>query len=216
MKKYFLLLVCCLAAAWSCKLEGSYNQSNVQDFVTLTEGQLVNDYGTVFTIRNVASDKVPVPTVEGKRYFLLFDILNVDLDITLKNSTEVTTLPVTPAEETAPPAHDPVSLAFYNITPSYLNLGLTYYRLKNSDLLHTFTVEYEKEKATNYITLILYHDGGDENPATVEDESALEEDYALLSIPLKQGDWTPSGVNLTCHVLQKNEEGAWEVTQTTY
>ena len=79
MKKYFLLLVCCLAAAWSCKLEGTYNQSNVQDFVTLTEGQLVNDYGTVFTIKNVASDKVPVPTVEGQRYFLLFDILNVNL-----------------------------------------------------------------------------------------------------------------------------------------
>ena len=215
MKKYILLL-CCLAAAWSCKLEGTYTQSNVQEFVTLSEGLLVNDYGTQFHISQVASDQVPVPNVEGKRYFLLFDILNANLDILLKKSTEVTTLSAAPAGEITPAFHDPVSVAFYNISPAYLNLGITYYRLKGSYYAHRFVVEYKKEQGTNYISYILYHDGDDENPASVDDENSLEQASQLLSIPLKQADWTPEGVNLTCHVLQKNEEGTYEIEQVTY
>lgn len=211
----FVLLLCCLAAAWSCKLDGTYYVQNTQDFVTLNEGVLVNDYGAVYHITQVASDKVPVPTNDGQRFFVLFDILNANYDILLKNSVPVPIPTPVPAGETTEMG-DPVGIALHNIGPNYLNLGINYYKLKGSSKIHSFSVQYKKETATNEITFLLCHDGGDENPAAVEDESTLEIATQMLSIPIKQGDWTPSGINLSCNILKEKAGGGYEVVPYVY
>lgn len=215
MKKYILIL-CCLLAAWSCKLDGSYYVENTQDFVTLIDGVLANDNGVIYTLQSVASDKVPVPAVNGQRYFLVFDILDANLNILLKNSLTVPVMPALPAGEVVPPYDDPVNVGIYNIGPKYLNLGLTYYRAKNSDFSHTFQVQYAREAATNELNLYLYHGGNHENPAEVEDASTLETAVQMLSIPYGIYGWDPSGITLTVHILQKDGSGNWTVVQQTY
>ena len=214
MKKLFVLLLC-LAAVWSCNMTGSYYVENCQDFVTLSDGSLVNDYSVVYKISNVASDKVIVPSVDGRRYFLQFDIINGNYDILLKNTLDVSTLQAFPAGGLEPVAHDPVSLVLYNISPTWLNLGVRYYKAKESTFIHGFTAQYVHEPATDEITITLYHNGNDENPASA-DEETLEQTTQLISIPLTGYGWTPAGVNLTCHVLQKKSDGTYEVKQMTY
>ena len=108
MKKLFVLLLC-LAAVWSCNMTGSYYVENCQDFVTLSDGSLVNDYSVIYNVSSVASDKVIVPSVDGRRYFLQFDIINGNYDILLKNTLDVSTLQAFPAGGLEPVAHDPVS-----------------------------------------------------------------------------------------------------------
>lgn len=213
MKKLFILLLS-LAAVWSCNLKGSYYVENCQDFVTLDEGYLINDYSVIYNVTSVASDKVIVPAVQGNRYFLYFDILNAEYDILLKNTMDVTTLQASPAG-LHPEAHDPVSIVLYNISPSWLNLGIRYYKGKESNFAHSFTAFYERNTATDEITISLYHDGNDENPASA-DTSTLEQVTQLFSIPLTGYGWTPSGVNITCHILQQKSDGTYEVVQTTY
>lgn len=214
MRKLIVLLLC-LAAVCSCNLKGSYYVENCQDFVTREEGRLVNDYGVIYNVSDVASDQVMVPSVDGLRYFLTFDILNADYDIRLKNKIDVTTLQAIPATDPAPTAHDPVSIVLYSISPTWLNLGIRYYKGKESNFIHGFTAQYVHEPATDEITITLYHNGNDENPASADQES-LEQVTQLFSIPLGFVGWTPAGVNLTCHVLQKKSDGTYEVKQMTY
>ncbi|MBR4774990.1 MAG: hypothetical protein IK008_02710 [Bacteroidales bacterium] len=214
MRKLSFLLLC-LAAVCSCNLKGSYYVENCQDFVTRDEGSLINDYGVIYNVSDVASDKVVVPAVDGLRYFLSFDILNSNYDIRLKNTIEVSTLQALPATDPAPTAHDPVSIVLYNISPTWLNLGIRYYKGKESTYLHGFSAQYVHEPATDEITITLYHNGNDENPASADAET-LEQVTQLLSIPLTGYGWTPAGVNITCHVLQKKSDGTYEVVQTTY
>ena len=214
MRKLPVLLLC-LAAIWSCNLKGSYYVENCQDFVTLSDGNLVNDYSVVYTLSNVASDNVIVPTVEGRRYFLTFDIINGNYDILLKNTIDINTLQALPAVGPVPEAHDPVSIVLYNISPTWLNLGIRYYNAKESNFIHSFSAQYVHEPATDEITITLYHNGNDENPASA-DEETLEQVTELFSIPLAGYGWTPAGVNLTCHVLQKSSDGTYSVKQVTY
>ena len=215
MKKLFVLLLS-LAAAWSCKMNGSYSYTNCQDFVTLDKGSLINDYGAVYFISQVESDKVPVPTESGRRYYLFFDILNSYGEILLKNSLPVSVLQPLPVTDPAPESHDPVSIVLSNISPNWLNLGISYYKVKGSEFVHSFSVQYEQDDASDNICFNLYHDGNDENPASVADGSSLEQETKMLSIPLTGYDWTPTGLLLTCHVLQPKDEGGYEVVQKTY
>ena len=215
MKKLIPLLLC-LVAAWSCKMEGSFYYQNCQDFVTLTEGLLMNDYGVVYTISDVASDKVNIPTVSGRRYFLYFDIVNANQEILLKSTTDVSVPQVLPVTDPAPEAHDPIAISFNSISPSYLNLGIVFHKSKTSEYVHRFYVQYARDEETNNIVFYFYHDGNDENPASA-DISTLEEDSCIISIPLFGYDWTLSGLQFNCHVLQKKaDDSGYEVVQRIY
>lgn len=216
MKKLFVLLLC-LVAAWSCHMDGSYYFQNCQDFVTLQEGCLVNDYGVVYSISQVASDQVVIPTTSGRRYFLYFDILNANREILLKGTTDVSVLQPLPVTDPAPAYHDPIALAFSSISPYYLNLQIAYYQVKGSDFYHRFYVQYAKDEETGMLVYNFYHDGNDENPASVADTETLEQVSRILSIPVTGFDWTPSGLQFNCHVLQKKSDGSgYEVVQTSY
>lgn len=216
MKKLFALLLF-LVAAWSCHMDGSYYVQNCQDFVTLSEGTLMNDYGVVYSISQVASDKVTVPTVSGKRYFLYFDILNANREILLKGTTDVNVLQALPVTDPAPAYHDPIALAFSSISPYYLNLQIAYYQVKGSDFYHRFCVQYAKDEETGMLVFNFYHDGNDENPASVADAETLEQVTRILSIPITGYGWTPSGLLFNCHVLQKKaDDSGYEVVQNTY
>ena len=214
MKKLFVLLLC-LAALWGCNLKGSYYVENCQDFVVRDEGVLKNDYGVVYSITSTASNQVPVPMSDGQRYFLFFDILDADYHILLKNSIPVDALEAVPETDPVPEADDPVNIILFNISPYWLNFAITYYKGKESNYAHNFAVQYVREPATDVLCLTFYHDGNDENPASAQ-ESSLDQVTKLFSIPLTGYDWTPAGVNFTCHVLQKNTEDAYEVVQHTY
>lgn len=214
MRKFIVLLLC-LTAFWSCKINGSYYVENCKDIVTLDEGSLINDYGVIYNLSDVASDKVVIPTVSGRRYYIVFDIMNANYDIRLKNTIDISNLQALPETDPAPTAHDPVSIVLYHISPNWLDLGFQYYKGKESTYIHGFNAQYVHEPGTDEITFTFYHSGNDENPASVSEE-ALEQVTQLFSIPLTGYGWTPTGVNITCHILQKTSDGTYEVKQITY
>ena len=83
MKKILFPLLCCLVAFWSCNMKGSYSANNVQDIVTVGDHELVSDTGVKYYVLEVPKD---APALEvGKRYYIVFDILNIDYDISVSS-----------------------------------------------------------------------------------------------------------------------------------
>lgn len=212
MKKLLIPLLCCLVAAWACNMEGSYSAQNVQDIVTVAKGQLVNDNGVRYTISDVYKDAPALE--EGKRYYIVFDILNINYDISVRSVTPIQVIvPVPASDQEEITAHDPIDVVFNWVGTSYLDLGYTYYYNEQSNCAHDLLVRYNLTNGDSVLNLFLYHDGNDENPAAMA-EKDLKTGTRIISIPVSQ--WNLSGVNLTMDVLINDGTGKYTVERQTY
>jgi hypothetical protein len=160
MKKILPLLLCSLVAFSACKMEDSYTQTNVQDLVTVKGDNLVNDYGYVLTVTQDAVGRSNWQ-IEGARYFALFDILNRQFDISLKEMVRSIESVVWEYDETVEYATDPVSPFMVTFSGGYLNLGLEIAKVKKSDNAHPIRFYYELDNS--YMKLHVVHDGDGED-----------------------------------------------------
>lgn len=191
----------------SCKFESTFTMTNVRLMVTCTDGILVSDYGDKY---RVTQDAVGLDAwnVEDNRYYAIFDILNKEYDIYLKeifnsNITEATPYSV---EEELP--DDPVQIEVGGFSGSYYNIGLLFYRVKNSNHAHPITFRYETELGT--LKLYVVHDGNAEDTRTHE-KSDLETDFRVFSIPISSlGEF--SSAELIVNELNSSNE----VVKITY
>lgn len=210
MKKLLIPLVCGLFAICSCNLEGSYSATNVQDIVTIVEHQPMNDLGVQYTITKKAQDTPEL--TEGNRYFMLFDILNRQYEISVKSASPVEILPaqaVDPAEEIK--GHDPIQIYFNWIGSRYMDLAIGYYFDEKSNYARTFQARYSLDEAST-LNVFLYLDGNNENPASM-DENNLKQNTHFVSIPIS--DWDFKAVTLTVDILTSTSEG-YVIEQKTY
>ena len=209
MKKLLIPLIFSLVAAWSCNVGTTYSATNVQDIVTIVEHQLVSDGGVLYTVTAAPKDMQELQ--EGHRYYLLFDILNQYFDIEIKSVVPIDI--ITPAEDTGEEvqAHDPVIVQFNYIGKKYIDLAFTYYYDPTSNCAHDVFVNALRDKKK--LQLTLYHDGNDENPTKMSEES-LKQNTRIISID--KGDQELESVSLTLNLLGKDEKGNYAILTKTY
>ena len=183
MKKYIplLILMASLFACWSCKLEDTYTETNVRSMVTVKDGLLFNDYGYTLT---VTEDAVGADNwkIEGARFLALFDILNRDLDIRLKEALRARIQEADVLTDPEELIKDPVEIMVQGLSGGYLNLGFTITRARNSNHAHPFRFYYTVEN--NYMKLYIEHDGNGEDIVHMSSDDLISENR-MFSIPLE-------------------------------
>ena len=182
MKKFIPLLIASLFACWSCNLEDTYTETNVKDMVTVKDGQMINDYGNLY---NVVDDAVGASKwkAEGARYLIIFDILNRNLDISLKSvlpSLICDELPL--LDETTELSKDPVELLIQGFSGGYYNVGFTITSAKNSEYEHYIDFYYTVDG--NELTLYVEHFGNGEDITHMSSDDLVAEDR-MFSIQLE-------------------------------
>lgn len=209
MKKFIPLLIASLFACWSCKLEDTYTETNVRDMVNVVDGLLYNDYGYNLA---VVEDAVGASTwkVEGARYLALFDILNRNLDISLKSVLRSDKIEATPLEDPEELAQDPVELSIQGFSGGYLNLGFTITRDKASNNAHVFHFYYKVEN--NFMKIYIEHVGFGEDPIHMAEDN-LESVDRMFSIPLEDLPYF-SSVSLVMYCIT-TQGGEKVIKQTT-
>ena len=209
MKKLIPILLAFLPLAVSCKLDDTYTQTNVQEMVTVKEGVLLNDNGYVF---NVTEDALGADKwkIEGNRYLALFDILNRDLDIRLKEVVKVSIVSPAEYDEAEEYPADPLSPEIASVSGGYLNLGLGYYKAKGSNAAHPIRFYEEVKGTVHYIHIT--HEGNGEDPTRM-DEKDLETAIAVFSLPLKMS--SNDRITLVMNVITKDSAGKQSVEEKT-
>lgn len=221
MKK-LVLFICCIIVAVSCNLNGSYYAENVAEIVTIQSGKLVRDNGNALTV--VQESGVTVASLnEGERYYLIFDILKQYYDeqgyavneIRLKSATPVEIIvPAMASESEEITACDPVLFDFNWLGPKFLDMGLILYTNPKSNCAHNLFARYSLDETGSVLTLYLYHDGNNENPAYM-DEKDLVTKGRIISIPMDRWE-NLKELRLTCDRLTwDGESGCYKVTRIT-
>ncbi len=213
MKKILLPLLLSLLAT-SCLKDSTLYVEDFSDFATVYEGKLVTDQAYRLT---VVENKTENETwkVEGKRYFIVCDILNRNLEVRLKDILVVDLKDALPYTEEENESDDPVMVMDQNISGGYINLSLAYYADPDSNTAHVFSIFYEADD-TRHITFHLLHEGDDENPAYMETKY-LEKRSKLISVPL--WDLLERGKAYTldlCIYEVKKVDDTYTIEQNTY
>ena len=213
MKKFIPLLIASLFACWSCNLEDTYTETNVRDMVNVVDGLLYNDYGYNLAVVEDAVGEAKWK-VNGTRYLALFDILNRNLDIRLK---EVLRTPVVEAEPLVDPeelAQDPVDLLIQGLSGGYFNIGLTITRNKASNNAHVINFYYKMD--SNIMTIYVEHEGYGEDPVHMSEDDLISEDR-MFSIPLEDLPYFSSlSLVMYCITTEGGEHVVKPVTVNIY
>ncbi|MBQ9654102.1 MAG: hypothetical protein IJV32_07790 [Bacteroidales bacterium] len=213
MKRLILATLAGLFLMTSCNLgEDVYTVTNLSEFVTVKGETMVDDYGNLFNVTEDKTDKGW--KTDDKRLLAQFDIVNRNLDITLKaykNVTIQTPELYTPSEDEEP--MDPVAIQDASITAKgYLNIILSYYAKPETDCPHDITLGYNKEGTV--LNFYLMHEGNGENPAKMS-EDLLKEYYRIYSFPiaglLESDDLMD--IFLQCDVLASDNDGNYSVVR---
>ena len=220
MKKYLTALLFLVFAVSGCEFKDVFYITNTADMVTVTEGQIVNDYGYVYAITQDNTDKA-WNEEDGARLYIVFDVLNRQYDIALKQYLKATvSQPVNGVplpEEGGALGADPVEVINNRISGGYLNLVMQYYRMPSSDHVHRMSIRYIDNAETNTLELRLLHDGNGENPAQ-RSSSDLVQDACVYCFPLE--GMAPKGstrsLTLTIDYLNTTADGKSEIKQATY
>lgn len=210
MKKFIPLIITSLIACWSCNLKDTYTQTNVRDMVNVDKGILFNDFGYVL---NPVEDAVGADKwkIEGARFYAIYDILNRDLDVRLKEMYRSQFVEAEELENPEELSKDPLELDVQGISGGYINLGFVFTRLKKSNNAHVINFYYEMEN--NTMNLYVEHLGFNED-VLHEDEDDLATEERMFSIPTKD---LPSftGLTLVMNVIAK-ESGDYVVKEEKY
>jgi len=213
MKRLIFAALAGLFLMTSCNLgEDVYTITNLSEFVTVKGETLIDDYGNMLQVTEDKTDKGW--KTDDKRLLAQFDIVNRNLDITLKayNNVIIQTPELyTPAEDEAP--MDPVAIQDASITAKgYLNIILGYYAKPETDCPHNITLGYNQDGAT--LNFYLMHDGNGENPAKMNAD-LLKEYYRIYSFPIS-GIFESDDLRdifLQCDVLASDNDGNYSVVK---
>lgn len=219
MKKYLIALLSLVFAVSSCEFKDVFYLTNTSDMVTVSEGQIVNDYGYAYAITQDNTDKGW--NEEGARHYIVFDVLNRQYDIALKQYLKATiSHPVNGVplpEEGGALGADPVEVINNRISGGYLNLVLKYYRMPSSEHVHRMSLRYIDHADSNMLELRLIHDGNGENPAQ-RSSSDLVQDACVYCFPLE--GMAPKGSSrtlmLTIDYLNTTSDGKSEIKQASF
>lgn len=215
MKKILIPLLCCLLAT-SCLKDAGFSVSNYSDFATAYEGKLVTDNAYRLTVVENESGSTAWQD-EGKRFFIVCDILNRNLEIKLKSLRDVDIVHPNPYVEDENEADDPVEVLDNSISGGYVNLALSVFGDPSADTDHLVTFYYTANEQQDEFTFYVLHQGNHENPAYM-DEKKLEAKNFVFSIPL----WdllkknTSTRLNLCLYQLKKDDSGKYIVEKNTY
>jgi len=210
MKKFIPLLIASLFACWSCKLEDTYTETNVKDMVNVIDGLLYNDYGYNMAVVEDAVGEAKWK-IEGARYLALFDILNRDLDIRLKEMLRSSIVEAEPLDDPEELTQDPVDLLIQGFSGGYYNIGLTITRAKSSNNAHAFHFYYTVEN--NFMKLYIEQEGNGEDPVHMSEDDLIAEDR-MFSIPVDKLPYF-SSLSLVMYCVT-TEGGKSVVKQITY
>lgn len=215
MKKYILSLALCLLAATSCFKETTFEVYNYADFVTSLSGKLLSDYGDVYTVTSNATDSEEWK-IEGKRFYIICDILNRALAIKLKEITNVTVAQLSPLSE-EDVWDDPVIVNDHCISGGYLNIVMSYFYDKSSRYLHQLYFRSEYDDVEDHLTIHIFHDGNHANPAYMSTDE-LDKKQVVYSVPLTSFIKEDSRLSLSVslHELEKDADGKEVVKKNTY
>ena len=168
MRKILAIIAGMLAVASCRPPESTFSAQNVADYFTYKDGTLYNDYGNTFAITQDNTDGKW--KVDGGRMYAIFDILNAQLDIVLKQYLSGTIKAHSGVvDKENLPAGDPVVISDCNIGGGYLNVMLTYYYKEGTDCPHDTRLLYDDDGQT--LRLYLVHDGAGENPVAMDKEA---------------------------------------------
>ena len=201
MKKWLLVLAACVLTAASCMQESTFIVNNYVDFAVSSGGKLFTDTGYQLTVSSNASGSSAYQE-DNKRFYLICDILNRDLDILLKTLEPVTikdALPYDPEEEEP---DDPVSVS-HSFGGGYLNLLVGYSYRPGSQYEHKINLFLETNNSE--LCLYLLHDGNHENTAHMS-ESELKRETRYFSFPIRDilSSRDYAAVSLTLYELKDN------------
>lgn len=215
MKKLLIPLLCSLVAAWSCDFKNTYHVENAQDIVNVTNSRIINDFGVEYTLTDKASTQLP-SLEEGKRYYIVFDVLNQQLEIVLRNVLPVSVVsPADLPDETETLGSDPIKIQFGQANRSYVDFGISYPVAVGSNYARQIRIYYTLENADSQLNIHIFYDGNHENPVTMDDKD-LKAESGVFSIPISQ--WKDvQEVNITCDVLATDfNTGKDTVVRRTY
>ena len=210
MKKFIPLLIASLFACWSCELKDTYTETNVRDMVNVVDGLLYNDYGYNLAVVEDAVGEAKWK-IDGNRYLALFDILNRNMDIRLKEIMLSEIIEAGPLEDPEALQQDPVELSIQGFSGGYLNLGFTITRDKSSNNAHAFNFYYTVEN--NYMKIYVEHEGNGEDPVNMADDN-LESVDRMFSIPVEELPYF-STISLVMYCIT-TESGKSVIKQITY
>lgn len=187
MRKILAIIAGILTLASCLPTESTFSAKNVADYLTYKDGTLYNDYGNIFTVTQDDTDGKWM--VDGSRMYAIFDILNSQLDVIIKQYLPGTIKAHSGiVDKENLPEGDPVVISDCNIGGGYLNVMLTYYYKEGTDCPHDTRLLYSDDG--QILNLYLIHDGAGENPVAMEESSLKKEDVLYCFHFL---DMVPSG-----------------------
>ena len=217
MKRLLNLCLAALAglAAASCNFEDVYTISNMDDIVTVKGEYLVSDYGTTY---HITEDKTTSKDwkKDDTRLYAVFDVLNRQLDISLKEVRPLQIVEAAPLTVLEEDPKDPVVVALQNVSGGYINLALQIYMKKATECPHDISFQYRKAPDGNEVEVYVFHEGNNENP-TLLAEDDLEKEIRFYSIPLESIQASDNEVLiLNLDVLVQDTDGKYYVKRTSY
>ena len=213
MKKILPLLLFALLPLWSCNLEGGYYAENARDIVTVSGDRLYSDNGAYYTVTDygtVGKDW----QADGKRLYIVFDILNKDLEIRLKSVDPMTVTEATPLDPEEVLPHDPLIVQFCRIGAGYMDISVSFFQKPATTCPHNISFRYSIDAALQKLTVTAVHDGAGEDPSK-ENEEDLKVETRFFSIPLKNME-NVTMADLVVDVLVKDNNGKYAVQSETY
>lgn len=215
MKKFIITALAGMLAFNSCMLldDPVYTLTNAVAYLNYKDGNLMSDGGTTFNVTADATDGNW--KTEGNRMYAVFDVLNINYDITLKSY--ITSIIVKPQkdDEPADAPGDPVTIVDCSLSGIYLNIVTSIYVKKGSETPHDMHLYWSDDNRTISFTLV--HDGGGESlinlPAS--DMELVTRSYCFPIYNLAEEGQTRS-LTLTINALYKNDDGTYSAEPFSY
>ena len=211
MKKFIIPLALCLLACTACMKESTFSITNLVDIVTSLEGNLVSDYGTTYKVTENQSGSDEWRQ-EGSRLYILCDVLNRNLEITLKEFVKMNIENPVPLADMDHEGKDPIGVADHSFSGGYLNLVLEYFYNPSSN--YARNIRFYWDAVGVELHLYVFYEGNNENPAYMS-EDVLKTKQSAYSIPLEPllatGEYT--SLHITFYEIDLNTK---KIEKNTY
>lgn len=218
MKKFLTYLAAAAAGlltAVSCNLKDVFTITNLDDIVTVEGEYLVSDTGTMYRVTEDLTESKDWRK-DGNRIYALMNVLNRQLEVTLKEARLIEICPAEPLTVTDEDPMDPVVVTLQNISGNYLNLALQIFKEKGTECPHNIWFQYRKAPNGDDVELYVFHAGNNENPSVIPEDD-LKTEARFYSIPLEEITTSRTTmITLVLDTLVKDSEGKFSVKRSSF